>query len=57
MIKIVILFLKKYNPGWVGGWVDIKTILRIAYSNQKANYESVVLYCKHFTLSSVLCKY
>ena len=22
-------------PGWVGGWVEVKAVLRIAYSNQK----------------------
>jgi hypothetical protein len=21
--------------GWVGGWVEVKAVLRIAYSNQK----------------------
>ena len=25
---------KKYAPGRMGGWVDVKAILRIAYSNQ-----------------------
>jgi hypothetical protein len=23
--------------GWVGGWVGVKAVLRIAYSNQKQN--------------------
>jgi hypothetical protein len=23
--------------GWVDGWVGVKAVLRIAYSNQKAN--------------------
>jgi hypothetical protein len=22
-------------PGWVGGWMEAKVVLRIAYSNQK----------------------
>jgi hypothetical protein len=22
-------------PGWVGGWVGVKAVLRFAYSNQK----------------------
>jgi hypothetical protein len=22
-------------PGWVGGWVEVKAVLRIAYSNKK----------------------
>jgi hypothetical protein len=22
--------------GWMGGWMDVKAVLRIAYSNQKA---------------------
>jgi hypothetical protein len=22
-------------PGWVGGWVGVKAVLRIAYSNQQ----------------------
>jgi hypothetical protein len=22
-------------PGWVGGWVEVKVVLSIAYSNQK----------------------
>ena len=22
--------------GWVGGWMDVKAVLRIAYSNQKS---------------------
>jgi hypothetical protein len=25
--------------GWVGGWVEVKAVLRIAYSNQKPNLE------------------
>jgi hypothetical protein len=23
-------------PGWVGGWVGVKAVLRIAYSNKKS---------------------
>ena len=26
---------KKSRPGWMGGWVDGKAVLGIAYSNQK----------------------
>jgi hypothetical protein len=22
-------------PGWMGGWVEVKAVLRIAYSNQQ----------------------
>jgi hypothetical protein len=25
-------------PGWVGGWVEVKAVLRIAYSNKKLCY-------------------
>ena len=24
-----------FLDGWVGGWVEVKAVLRIAYSNQK----------------------
>jgi hypothetical protein len=24
--------------GWVGGWVEVKAVLRIAYSNQKQQF-------------------
>ena len=27
--------IKKYSPGWVDGWMDVKAVVRIAYSNQK----------------------
>ena len=38
-----IIKTKKYSPGWVGGWMDgwvggwmdVKAVLRIAYSNQQ----------------------
>jgi hypothetical protein len=23
-------------PGWMGGWMEVKAVLRIAYSNQKS---------------------
>jgi hypothetical protein len=23
--------------GWMGGWMEVKAVLRIAYSNQKTN--------------------
>ena len=26
---------KKYGPGWMGDWMDVKVGLRIAYSNKK----------------------
>ena len=26
---------KKYGTGWMGGWMDVRARLRIAYSNQK----------------------
>ena len=29
--------------GWVGGWMDVKAVLRIAYSNQKEH----LLYLMH----------
>jgi hypothetical protein len=25
-----------WMDGWVGGWMEVKAVLRIAYSNQKA---------------------
>ena len=28
--------MKKYSPGWMGGWMDVKAILRIAYSKKKS---------------------
>ena len=27
--------------GWVGGWVEVKAVLRIAYSNQQDRYRPV----------------
>jgi hypothetical protein len=24
--------------GWMGGWIEVKAILRIAYSNKKLDY-------------------
>ena len=24
-------------PGWMGGWMEVKAVLRIAYSNQKTS--------------------
>jgi hypothetical protein len=27
--------------GWMGGWMEVKAVLRIAYSNQKVVYLSV----------------
>ena len=40
IIKQQFLLIKKYSPGWVdgwmGGWMDVKAVLRIAYSNQKS---------------------
>ena len=32
----MLLFVqKKYGPGWMGGWMDGRAGLRIAYSNKK----------------------
>ena len=28
--------------GWMGGWVEVKAVLRIAYSNQKYNWFEAV---------------
>jgi hypothetical protein len=28
--------------GWVGGWVGVKAVLRIAYSNQKVFQQSLL---------------
>jgi hypothetical protein len=30
-----------FLDGWVDGWVGVKAVLRIAYSNQKTIYGSV----------------
>jgi hypothetical protein len=29
------MFLDGWMGGWMGGWVEVKGVLRIAYSNQK----------------------
>jgi hypothetical protein len=29
------MFLDGWVDGWMGGWVEVKAVLRIAYSNQK----------------------
>ena len=29
------LVIKNHVPGWVNGWMEVKAILRNAYSNQK----------------------
>ena len=29
------LVIKNHVPGWVDGWMEVKAILRIAYSNQQ----------------------
>jgi hypothetical protein len=29
------MFLDGWMDGWMGGWVEVKAVLRIAYSNQK----------------------
>ena len=31
--------IKKNSPGWMDGWMDIKFLLRIAYSKQKSCLE------------------
>jgi hypothetical protein len=36
--------------GWMDGWVEVKAVLRIAYSNQK--YEKNVYILKSNTISS-----
>ena len=33
--KGLLTAIKKCDPGWMGGWVDVKSRLRIAYSNKK----------------------
>jgi hypothetical protein len=30
--------------GWMGGWVEVKAVLRIAYSNQKSNNDSDIFF-------------
>ena len=35
LIKNVAKEKINYSPGWVNGWVGVKAILKIAYSNQK----------------------
>ena len=37
--------IKNHVPGWVGrgGWTEVKSILRIAYSNQKVS-ENLILF-------------
>jgi hypothetical protein len=42
--------------GWVGGWVDVKAVLRIAYSNQKM-FASLKQPIPHEITSSSLCIY
>jgi hypothetical protein len=29
------MFLGGWMDGWVGGWVEVKAVLKIAYSNKK----------------------
>jgi hypothetical protein len=29
------MFLDEWMDGWMDGWVEVKAVLRIAYSNQK----------------------
>jgi hypothetical protein len=37
------MFLDGWVGGWMGGWVGVKTVLRIAYSNQKASL--LIFFC------------
>jgi hypothetical protein len=34
--------------GWMGGWVEVKAVLRIAYSNQKIFFSSIYSTCPEF---------
>jgi hypothetical protein len=36
-IRLKIVCQLKRNDGWVGGWLEVKAVLWIAYSNQKVN--------------------
>ena len=29
-----------FLEGWVGGWMEVKAVLKIAYNNQKVNVSS-----------------
>ena len=55
VIGVKFLITKKYSPGWVGGWMDgwvngwmdVKAVLRIAYSNQKKEVEKFNEQCSN----------
>jgi hypothetical protein len=32
-----------WMDGWMDGWIEVKAVLRIAYSNQKWNCRSLML--------------
>ena len=34
--------------GWMDGWMDVKAVLRIAYSNQKHNFLTPTILCPKF---------
>ena len=40
----ILKLIKKHIPGWMGGWVGEKAVLRIVYSNQKTLLEKCVLF-------------
>jgi hypothetical protein len=48
-----------YVPGWVDGWMEVKAVLRIAYSNQKdASILQCFILCKtKKLLLSFLCQF
>jgi hypothetical protein len=37
--------------GWVGGWIEVKAVLRIAYSNEKFEVVLKVEKCTYFLLA------
>jgi hypothetical protein len=37
-------WLDEWVGGWVGVWMELKAILRIAYSNQKSHFALYSLY-------------
>jgi hypothetical protein len=45
--------------GWVGGWMEVKAVLSIAYSNQKTNIFIFILGALssgHFTVTDGHCR-
>ena len=43
-----------HDPGWVDGWMELETVLRKAYSNQKMSFGSWCLMVVPATNSSLL---